>query len=132
MGSIKSHLNERALHISDFPVAPATIARLISLVEQGVLSNSAASGEVFRSLLARPDADPEELAREKNLIQESDQDALMELVKQALASYPEKVEEYKAGKKGLLGMFMGEVMKLSKGKADPKVASKLVKQELEK
>ena len=50
----------------------------------------------------------------------------------ALAKYPEKVKEYKAGKKGLLGLFMGEVMKLSGGKADPKVASKLVQQELEK
>ena len=132
MGSVKSYLNDRALHISEFPLQAITIARLIDLVDKGVVSNSAASGELFRALLESPEANPEKLATEKNLIQESDQDALMELVKKALDAFPEKVEEYKAGKKGLLGMFMGEVMKLSKGKADPKVASKLVQQELEK
>ncbi len=132
MGSVKSYLNDQAVHITEFPLKPNTIARLISLVDNGVVSNSAASGELFKSLLESPGIDPEVVAKEKNLIQESDQDALMDLVRQALASNPAKVAEYKAGKKGLLGMFMGEVMKLSKGKADPKLASKLVQQELEK
>lgn len=132
MGSVKSYLNDQAGHINDFPIKAETIARLIDLVEKGVVSNSAASGELFKALLETPDTDPEELARAKNLIQESDQDALMALVKQALDANPEKVAEYQAGKKGLLGMFMGEVMKLSRGKADPKITSKLVQQELEK
>ena len=132
MGSIKSYLNDQAIHISEFPLSPKSIADLIGLVEKGVVSNSTASGELFRALIEEPEADAESMARRKNLVQESDQDALMELVQQALAANPQKVEEYKAGKKGLLGMFMGEVMKLSKGKADPKVASKLVQQELEK
>lgn len=132
MGSIKSYLNDQAAHIKDFPIPASTIAELIALVEKGVVSNSAASGELFKALLEKPETGAEEMARQKNLIQESDQDALLELVKEALSAYPEKVEEYKAGKKGLLGLFMGEVMKLSKGKADPKVASKLVQQELEK
>jgi len=57
---------------------------------------------------------------------------LQELVTQALSKLPEKVTEYKNGKLGLLGMFVGEVMKLSKGKADPKILNQLVKQELEK
>ncbi|MCE9538409.1 MAG: Asp-tRNA(Asn)/Glu-tRNA(Gln) amidotransferase GatCAB subunit B, partial [Bacteroidetes bacterium] len=57
--------------------------------------------------------------------------ALTEFVKQAIAKYPEKVTEYKNGKVTLLGLFMGEVMKLSKGKADPKVATELVKEMLE-
>ena len=57
---------------------------------------------------------------------------LLEFIKQAIEKYPEKVREYKSGKKGLIGLFMGEVMKLSKGKADPKLANKLVREELEK
>ncbi len=132
MGSIKSHLNERALAITQFPIKPESIAQLIALVDKGIISNSAASGELFRELLQNPEKDPETLAREKNLLQESDSDALLELVQKALEQYPEKVEEYKAGKKGLLGLFMGEVMKLSHGKADPKIASSLVQKELEK
>ena len=132
MGSIKSYLNDKALHIDEFPVKAETIAQLIEIVDKGLVSNSAANGELLKALIENPDNDPETLAKELNLIQESDSDALLELVKQALAQYPEKVDEYKAGKKGLMGLFMGEVMKLSKGKADPKVASKLVQQELEK
>jgi aspartyl-tRNA(Asn)/glutamyl-tRNA(Gln) amidotransferase subunit B len=132
MGSVKSYLNDQAVHIRDFPLKAKTIAELIGLVEKGVVSHSAASGELFRAMLQDPEANTEEMARTRNLVQESDQDALMALVQQALSAHPDKVEEYKAGKKGLLGMFMGEVMKLSQGKADPKVASKLVQQELEK
>ena len=132
MGSVKSYLNDQAGHIRDFPLKAKTIAELIGLVEKGVVSHSAASGELFRAMLQDPEANTEEMARTRNLVQESDQDALMALVQKALSAHPDKVEEYKAGKKGLLGMFMGEVMKLSQGKADPKVASKLVQQELEK
>lgn len=132
MGSVKSYLNDKALHIDEFPVQAETIAKLIEMVNEGVVSNSAANGDLFKALIEQPDQNPEVLAKELNLIQESDSDALLELVKEALAKYPAKVEEYKAGKKGLMGLFMGEVMKLSQGKADPKVTSKLVQQELEK
>ena len=64
--------------------------------------------------------------------QESDTYELQSWVDAAIAKYPDKVAEYKAGKKGLTGLFMGEVMKLSRGKADPKLASKLVQETLEK
>src|SRR5690606_3390590 len=132
MGSVKSYMNDKAITIEEFPLKPNTIAELIAMVEKGVVSNSAANGDLFKGLIENPEAKPEALAKEMNLIQESDSDALLELVKEALAKYPAKVEEYKAGKKGLMGLFMGEVMKLSQGKADPKVTSKLVQQELEK
>jgi aspartyl-tRNA(Asn)/glutamyl-tRNA(Gln) amidotransferase subunit B len=64
-----------------------------------------------------------QLAEELNVIQTNDSDFITDLIKDVLAKYPEKVEEYKAGKKGLLGLFVGEVMKASKGKADPKVVN---------
>ena len=64
-------------------------------------------------------------------MQENDDDALSGFIDQALAKYPEKVEEYKSGKKGLVGLFMGEVMKLSKGKADPKKANQILREKLE-
>ena len=58
--------------------------------------------------------------------------SLLGFIKQSISKYPEKVDEYKSGKKGLIGLFMGEVMNLSKGKADPKIANQLLKNELEK
>ena len=132
MGSVKSYLNDKAIEIGEFPVQPAKIAACIALVDEGKISNTVAAQNVFPLLIEQPDAEPLALATANNWIQESDSDALLDFVKQAIAKYPDKVAEYKNGKKGLLGLFMGEVMKLSRGKADPKVASKLVQEELEK
>ena len=72
------------------------------------------------------------IANKHNLIQESNEDVLHHYIRQAIEKYPDKVQEYKNGKKGLIGLFMGEVMKLSKGKADPKLANTLLKNILEK
>ncbi|HLG33536.1 MAG TPA: Asp-tRNA(Asn)/Glu-tRNA(Gln) amidotransferase subunit GatB [Bacteroidia bacterium] len=131
IGPIKSWLNENGEEINSFPVKQKSVAALIELIDSGKISNTAAQS-VFREMILRPEENPEAIATRLNLIQESDMGMLGEYVKQAIAKYPDKVNEYKAGKQGLLGLFMGEVMKLSGGKADPKVASKLVKEELEK
>jgi aspartyl-tRNA(Asn)/glutamyl-tRNA(Gln) amidotransferase subunit B len=132
MGAIKSYLNDKAIDIADFPVSASKIANCIAMVDEGKISNTVAAQNIFPALIENPNADPLELARTNNWLQESDSDALLEIVKEAISKYPEKVAEYKSGKKGLLGLFMGEVMKLSRGKADPKVATKLVADELEK
>ena len=95
------------------------------------MSNSIATQKIFSSMIDN-DLSPEEIAKVNNWIQESDSDALQSFVQQALEKYPEKVAEYKKGKKGLIGLFMGEVMKLSRGKADPKIANQLVREALEK
>ena len=67
-----------------------------------------------------------------NLIIEDNKDEIKKFINDTLKKYPKKVEEYKNGKKGLIGLFMGEIMKLSKGKADPKIANKLLQIELNK
>jgi aspartyl-tRNA(Asn)/glutamyl-tRNA(Gln) amidotransferase subunit B len=72
------------------------------------------------------------IAESLNLIQESNSDELQVWIDAAIAKFPEKIAEYKAGKVSLVGLFMGEVMKASKGKADPKVASALLKETLDK
>jgi aspartyl-tRNA(Asn)/glutamyl-tRNA(Gln) amidotransferase subunit B len=72
------------------------------------------------------------IAEQLNVIQQSDSGELQKWIDEALAKFPEKVIEYKAGKISLVGLFMGEVMKLSKGKADPKIANKLVQETLDK
>ncbi|MFI5149087.1 MAG: Asp-tRNA(Asn)/Glu-tRNA(Gln) amidotransferase subunit GatB [Bacteroidia bacterium] len=131
MGAIKNYLNEEAIDISAFPIGPEKIAALIALVDTGKISNSVASQTLFPGLIADRSKAPLQLAEELNLIQERDSDALHDFIKQALAKYPEKVLEYKNGKTGLIGHFMGEVMKLSKGKADPKLANEMMRKELE-
>ncbi len=131
MGTIKSYLNERALTISEFNFEPKKIAEIIKLIDDGKISNSAAQ-HLFLELINQPTKTAQQLAQDLDLIQNSDSTALQELVTQALSKFPEKVSEYKSGKIGLLGMFVGEAMKLSKGKADPKILNQLVKEELEK
>ncbi|HLG02465.1 MAG TPA: Asp-tRNA(Asn)/Glu-tRNA(Gln) amidotransferase GatCAB subunit B, partial [Bacteroidia bacterium] len=74
---------------------------------------------------------PMQIAEENNLVQSSDSDELLDIIKETLSKYPAKVAEYKGGKTGLMGLFMGEVMKLSRGKADPRMATELLKKELE-
>lgn len=129
-GSVKSYLNENAIEMSQFSISAKRLSQLIKMVDDGKISNSVATQKVFGKLLEN-DLSPEEIAKENNWIQESNTDTLQAFVQQALEKYPEKVEEYKGGKKGLIGLFMGEVMKLSRGKADPKVANQLVREALE-
>lgn len=131
MGAVKSYLNENAIDIADFPVTPQNIAALIKLIDEGKISNAVATNKVFPELITDTAKTPLQIVEEKGLLQESNTDSLAEYAKQAIAKYPDKVIEYKNGKVGLLGLFMGEVMKLSKGKADPKITNDLVKKMLD-
>jgi aspartyl-tRNA(Asn)/glutamyl-tRNA(Gln) amidotransferase subunit B len=129
---IKSHLNEHAIHISDFKITPLRMAELVDLIDSGKVSHAIATQKIFPIMLTDLESSPAKIAEQNNWIQESDAGALTAFVEQAIAKYPEKVIDYKNGKTNLLGMFMGEVMRLSKGKADPKIATELVKEMLEK
>ncbi len=131
MGPVKSYLNELTLSIKEFPLQPMILAELIALVEQDQLSFSVASQKLYPALLAQPDKSPLALAQVLNLLQESDTKKIQALVDEVLADYPEKIAAYRNGKKGILGMLMGEVMKRSRGKAAPKVANALLRQCLE-
>ncbi|MBC5991730.1 Asp-tRNA(Asn)/Glu-tRNA(Gln) amidotransferase subunit GatB [Pontibacter cellulosilyticus] len=126
MGPVKSYLNELQLHINDFPLAPEQIAQLISLVDENKVSHSIASKQIFPYMLEHPETTAIQVAEEQNLLQESNTDELAQIVNEVLAANPAKVAEYKAGKQSLIGMFMGEIMKKTKGKADPKVANQLL------
>ena len=131
IGPIKSYLNMNGIHITNFPITPRRIVSLIDLIHQGKVSNSIAISKVF-PIMIQSNLSAEEIALSNNWIQDSNADSISEFINQSLEKYPEKVEEYKSGKKGLIGLFMGEIMKLSKGKADPKLANKLLKEKLEK
>lgn len=130
LGPVKSYLNENGLEIGAFSVSPGSLAALINLIDEGKTNFSVASQKLFPVLVAEPEKTPLQIAEALNLLQSSDAGLIEDLILQVLNTLPEKVEEYKAGKKGLMGLFVGEVMKLSKGKADPKLTSKLLSEKL--
>ena len=129
-GPVAGWLNERASSIDRLPVSAASLASLIGLIEARTVSHSAAQ-QIFVRMAEEPDAQPKALAEKMGLVQESNEDALMAVVDSVLADWPEKVAEYQSGKKGLIGLFMGEVMKRSRGSADPKVATDLLRRRLD-
>ncbi|MDR7130137.1 aspartyl-tRNA(Asn)/glutamyl-tRNA(Gln) amidotransferase subunit B [Algoriphagus sp. 4150] len=131
MGPVKSYMNELSLSISDFPISNDSLAALIALVDEGKVSYTAASQNLYPEMLKSANESPLEIAQRLNLIQESDESSLKPIVEEVLAANAAKVKEYRSGKKGLMGLFMGQVMKKSQGKADPKVATKLLTELLE-
>lgn len=130
-GPVKSWLNENGFEMHDFPVAVEKLAEIIELVESGEVSFSTAGQKIFPILVQNPDKNARNIAQENNWIQERNEDEIKQWIAAAIERFPEKVKEYQAGKTGLIGLFMGEVMKLSKGKADPKTANQLVKEALD-
>ncbi len=131
MGEIKSYLNQTATSIEKFPISPTGMAGLIAIIDEDLISNSIATQQVFPKMLENPGRSAKEIAESENLLQQSDDNWLKSIAKESLAAYPEKVQAYKNGNKGLLGLFMGEIMKKSDRKANPKMASEILRKLLE-
>jgi aspartyl-tRNA(Asn)/glutamyl-tRNA(Gln) amidotransferase subunit B len=130
IGPIKSYVNEHAIAFESFPLKADKIAELIVLIEKGITNFSVASNKLLPALLANMDKSAMQLAEELNLVQSSNSDEIEKYIDLVLQEYPEKVLEYKSGKKGLMGLFVGEVMKKSGGKSDPKITTKLLNEKL--
>jgi aspartyl-tRNA(Asn)/glutamyl-tRNA(Gln) amidotransferase subunit B len=126
MGPVKSYLNDSNLEANELPIKAAALADVITLVDEGKLNFAAAAQKLFPELLKNPTTPPLELAQKLNLIQDSNADSILPVVEQIIKEFPLKVEEYKKGKTAIITMFMGEVMKRTKGKADPKLATELL------
>lgn len=130
MGPVKSFLNEHGGDIERFPVSAGAIAELIEITDSGLISHSVATQKVFPVLLEKPGQSPKEIATANNWIQNSNTNELETLVDEVIASMPDKVEAYRKGKKGLIGLFVGEVMKRSNQTADPKLVNQLLAKKL--
>jgi aspartyl-tRNA(Asn)/glutamyl-tRNA(Gln) amidotransferase subunit B len=131
MGAVKNWINANASHIEDFPLSGATIADIIASIDKNTINFSIAEQKLFPAMLENPDKTVAELIEELNLAHTGDDETLQNLIDEVLTAFPDKVEQYKAGKKGLLGMFMGQIMKKSGGKADPKKTNQLLAKALE-
>ena len=130
LGPVKSFLNENNLSIADFSLAPSAIADLIKLTDEGKVNFSAASSNIFPELIRQRSKKAIDIAVEKNLIQDAGENEIAQWVDQVLNNMPDKVSEYRKGKKGLIGLFVGEVKKVSRGKADPKLTNEILLQKL--
>ncbi len=130
-GPVKSYVNELTLAINDFPLSPAKIVEVIDLIDDGKISTSSATMNLFPVMVKQPEKTAQALAEELDLIQDVDEGEVKTIIEGVLAQFPDKVEAYKAGNKNLMGLFMGQVMKATKGKADPKKTSQVLQQILE-
>ncbi len=130
LGPVKSHLNDSNAGYGSFSLSPAKLAELIQMVDDGKLSFGMAASKLFPALIDQPENGPAALATELNLVMESDSSSIEKWVEEAVAKMPDKVTEYKKGKKGLIGLFAGEVKKLSKGKADMQIVNELLNKKL--
>jgi aspartyl-tRNA(Asn)/glutamyl-tRNA(Gln) amidotransferase subunit B len=129
MGALLGLLNTLGKSIDESPVSPENLARLLALIEEGVISGKIAK-TVFDEM-GQTGQPAEQIVNEKGLIQITDTEALEDVISNIISAHPKEVEAYKNGKTKLLGFFVGQVMKETKGKANPKLVNELMKRQLD-
>ncbi|MGE5521097.1 MAG: Asp-tRNA(Asn)/Glu-tRNA(Gln) amidotransferase subunit GatB [Candidatus Dadabacteria bacterium] len=126
IGPVRNYCVSNDLSLQEFAIEPHSIGQLIELIDKGNISYGIASQKVFDQLTKNPSTDIEEYIKQNNLLLQS-ADETDKLISIALNKHAEKITEYKKGKKGLISLFVGEVMKLSSGKANAKqVTEKII------
>ncbi len=129
LGPIRQFLNTQQKDFSGFNLQPILLVELMQLVEEGKVNFSVAAAKILPFIIERNES-PMRIAHELQLMQVSDSGDLAVWIDEVLEAMPDKVAEYKKGKKGLIGLFVGEVKKRSKGKADPKIVTQLLEEKL--
>ena len=128
MGDFFAMLNEKKLTLAESPVSAENLGNLVELVSTNVINGKTAK-DVF-ALMAETGESPEKIVEEKGLRQVTDTSAIEKIVDDILAANPANVAAYKSGKVGLMGWFVGQVMKASQGKANPGVVNQVLSQKL--
>ena len=129
-GELFALLNNKNLEITQSPISAQNLSNLINLIQDGTISGKIAK-TVFE-LMVDGEKDPKKIVENKGLKQESDPKELEKIVLKIITENKDKVEEYKSGKVKLFGFFVGQVMKLSRGKANPKLVNDILKEKLAK
>lgn len=130
MGEVKSYLNEQGIDIDSFPIDAPRLAGLINLIHEGKVSNTTAAQKIFPLMLTQSDS-ALSIAEQQDLIQTTDNHAVEAAIKHVLDANPAEVLRYKNGENQLIGFFMGQFMKASGGKVDPKTANQALRNALE-
>ena len=128
IGELFAALNEKNLEITESPISAGNLSKLINLIKDGTISGKIAK-TVFENMM-EGDKDPKKIVEEKGLKQESDPKALEALIDKVIDDNREKATEYKKGKVKLFGFFVGQVMKVSGGKANPQLVNEILKKKL--
>lgn len=128
MGDFLAYLNEAKLEIEESPIPPAALAELIGIIGDGTISGKIAK-EVFEEMW-QSGKQPKEIVEEKGLVQITDTGELEKIVEGVLAANQKQLEQYRAGKDQLFGFFVGQTMKATGGKANPKIVNELLKKKL--
>ena len=128
IGELFAALNEKNLEITESPISAGNLSKLINLIKDGTISGKIAK-TVFEQMM-KGDKDPKKIVEEKGLKQESDPKALEALIDKVIDDNRDKAIEYKSGKVKLFGFFVGQVMKVSGGKANPELVNKILKKKL--
>ena len=128
MGDLAKNLNAEELDIKDSPVEPERLAGMIKLIEKGTISSKIAK-KVFKEMWSSKDV-PEKIVKDKGLVQITDTKAIEAIVAKVIADNPKPVADYQGGNKKAIGALVGQVMKASRGKANPQVVNKMLAEKL--
>jgi aspartyl-tRNA(Asn)/glutamyl-tRNA(Gln) amidotransferase subunit B len=126
---IFGYLNQHGKDFSELPIKPIHLTNLSKLVETAVVSGTMAKSTILFEILTTGNP-PEDIIKEKGLVQISDSSELEKTVDDVIAKHIKEVERFKAGDEKLIGFFVGQVMKLTKGKANPQMVNELLKNKL--
>ena len=127
-GELTAALHRVGLEITDSPIGPEDLATLVTRIVDGTLSGKMAK-EIFDAVWRR-EGDPDSVIAKRGLAQITDADAIDALVDEVVAAYPEQVEQFRAGKTKVLGFFVGRIMKMTRGQANPKLVNQLLRRKL--
>lgn len=130
MGDVSAYLNKNGKELDEIALTPESLAAMIKLIENGTISSKIAK-QIFGDLVEKG-GDPEAIVKEKGLVQISDEGELRRIINEALDKGPQSIEDYKNGKEKALGFFVGQVMKATKGQANPPLVNKLLLEEIAK
>ncbi|MDT9027628.1 MULTISPECIES: Asp-tRNA(Asn)/Glu-tRNA(Gln) amidotransferase subunit GatB [Rossellomorea] len=130
MGEVSAYLNAGQKELEDVKLTPQGLAGMIELIEKGTISSKIAK-KVFKELVENG-GDPEQIVKDKGLVQISDEGALLKIVTETLDANPQSIEDYKNGKDRAIGFLVGQIMKATKGQANPPLVNKLLLQEIQK
>ncbi|MBE6106660.1 Asp-tRNA(Asn)/Glu-tRNA(Gln) amidotransferase subunit GatB [Anaerovibrio lipolyticus] len=128
MGDLSKNLNAESLEISDSPVEAKRLGEMIGLISKGTISSKIAK-KVFEEMWKSPDS-PDKIVKDKGLVQITDTKAIEEIVDKVIEANQKAVEDYKSGNKKAIGALVGQVMKQSKGKANPQTVNQILAQKL--
>ena len=124
MGEIAAYLKENHIEITDTKLTPENLVELIGLIEKGTISNNIGKQILIDMLQTGEKASA--IVEKKGLSQITDVDAIRKMVEEVVANNPNQVEQYKSGKTNILGFFVGQIMKATKGRANPKTVNEIL------